>query len=155
MRDENIGSSQISMNVIFLLNKCHAVSHLQGTAQDKRSMSVCVCVCVQAQNKWLCTACVYFSTVQCLCVRHMNQTDSQSRELTTSSGQFSLPFHLCAPSRCTTPALLPKTKCCSPCFAFPQTESLLQWQSVTHSGTTQLILKDVDLQGTLIVHSDE
>lgn len=43
MRDENIGSSQISMNVIFLLNKCHAVSHLQGTAQDKRSMSVCVC----------------------------------------------------------------------------------------------------------------
>lgn len=42
MRNQNVCSSQVSVNVIFLLNKGHAVSHLQGTAhRQKKAVSVC------------------------------------------------------------------------------------------------------------------
>lgn len=56
MRHQNIGCSQVSVNVILLLNKGHAVSHLQGTAHHQTS-PVSACSSMKRMSVWLLVLC--------------------------------------------------------------------------------------------------
>lgn len=44
MRNQNVGCSQVSMNVVSRFNEGHAISHLQGTAHHQTSPECVACL---------------------------------------------------------------------------------------------------------------
>lgn len=92
MRHQNIGGSQVSVDVIPLLNEGHAVSHLQGAARHQKSPIVCL-KCRSVRELPMFQYCVIF-----VCVGQMKQEDSPTR------GVYHFPRSgLYTPNSCTPP----------------------------------------------------
>lgn len=112
MGHQDVGCSQVSMNVVFCLNEGHAVSHLQGTAHHQTH----VCVCSSMRRRSLREVCLIQCCVIFVCVGQMNKkipTPGSERFLPRSASHT---LYLCTSPTCSTQvhscAWSPSYSCC-------------------------------------------